>query len=80
MGFAETANILSIEQKVLEQGLGMNIDWPDEYYEGLAADQIWLHPSTLDGVMLGLSRPSMAWWWSDSSEKMMLVETIVGDS
>ena len=80
MEFAETANILSIEQKVFEQGWGMTIDRPDEYFEGFAADRIWLHPSTLGGVMLGLSRPSMAWRWSGSPKKVLLVETLVGGS
>jgi hypothetical protein len=34
------------------------------------ADQIWLHPATLGGMMLGLSRPSMAWSWSGSPERV----------
>ncbi len=80
MGFAETANILSIEQKGLEHGLGMTIERPDEFSEGFAADQIWLHPSTLAGVMLGPSRPIMAWRWSGSPEKVLLVEILVGVS
>ena len=73
MGFAETNELWDIEQKAKASDLGMTIDRPDERSEALVADQIWLHPGTLGGMMLGLSRPSMAWSWSGSPERVTSV-------
>lgn len=73
MGFAETANILEIEKRAKAQGLGHTVDRPADRAEQVMADQVWLHPVSLGGMMLGLSRPSMAWSWSGSPDK---VETI----
>jgi hypothetical protein len=70
MSFAETRNLYDIEQRVLSTGLGQTIDRPAERADSISADQIWLHPATLGGVMLGLSRPSMAWSWSGSPERV----------
>ncbi len=70
MGFAETNELFAIEQKADANDLGMTIDRPEERSTSLVADQIWLHPATLGGMMLGLSRPSMAWSWSGSPERV----------
>lgn len=70
MSFAETSRLAEIEAKVGELGLGQTIDRPDDRPENLPADQVWLHPVTLGGVMLGLSRPTMAWSWSGSPERV----------
>ncbi len=70
MSFAETSSICDIESRVAERGLGQTIDRPEGRSENLPADQIWLHPATLGGVMLGLSRPTMAWSWSGSPERV----------
>ena len=69
MAFAETSNIYDIEQRLKEQG-GMTVDRPAERSEDVPANQLWLHPATLGGVMLGLSRPSMAWQWSGHPERV----------
>ena len=70
MSFAETCEIKKIEDLVNEQGLGQTIDRPEDRSDDLPADQIWLHPPTLGGVMLGLSRPTMAWSWSGSPDRV----------
>jgi hypothetical protein len=70
MSFAETSRLAEIEARVREAGLGQTIDRPEGRAEDLPADQVWLHPPTLGGVMLGLSRPSMAWSWSGSPERV----------
>ena len=73
MGFAETNELWNIEQKAKASDFGMTIDRPDDRSDALVADQIWMHPATLGGMMLGLSRPSMAWSWSGSPERVTTV-------
>ncbi len=70
MAFAETSRIFEIEQRVRAAGEGVTVDRPESRSPSNPADQIWLHPSTLGGVMLGLSRPSMAWRWSGQPERV----------
>ena len=68
MCFAETPDMLAIEQRAKEQGAGITIDRPEGRPDSLPADQMWLHPPALGGVMLGLSRPTQAWSWSGHPE------------
>ncbi len=70
MCFAETPHMKQIEEKAAEIGAGITIDRPAERPDSLPADQMWLHPPALGGVMLGLSRPSMAWTWSGSPDRV----------
>ncbi len=70
MAYAETSDILAIEDRVKERGEGMTLDRPDGRSGSLPADGLWLHPKTLGGMMLGLSRPSMAWRWSGHPERV----------
>jgi hypothetical protein len=70
MSFAETSRLAEIEQRVSAAGLGQTVDRPEGRSVALPADQVWLHPPTLGGVMLGLSRPTMAWSWSGSPERV----------
>ena len=68
MAFAETSDIRLIEHRAQSMGAGHTVDRPAERSDDLAADQLWLHPRSLGGMMLGLSRPSMAWTWSGHPE------------
>ena len=73
MAFAETTKINLIQQRAQDAGAGFTLDRPEERSADLPSDQLWLHPKSLGGMMLGLSRPSMAWSWSGRPER---VETI----
>lgn len=74
MAFGETAKILEIERRIAaatEGGRpGMTVDRPAGRSLDAPPDQIWVHPPTLGGMMLGLSRPSMAWQWSGHPERV----------
>jgi hypothetical protein len=70
MGFAETPAMSLIEERLRRRGLGATIDRPAGRAVSLPADQLWIHPASLCGTMLGLSRPSMAWSWSGSPERV----------
>lgn len=73
MAFAETRDINLIAARAAAAGAGVTIDRPAERPAHLPADQIWLHPKALGGMMLGLSRPSMAWSWSGRPERVEAV-------
>ncbi|MEM7079920.1 MAG: hypothetical protein AAF513_14955 [Pseudomonadota bacterium] len=75
MSFAETSALMVIEERVASAGLGQTIDRPEDRTATQPADQIWLHPATLGGVMLGLSRPTMAWSWSGKPDRVEAVPT-----
>ncbi len=33
-------------------------------------DGLWIHPSALNGVLMGVSRHSLAWQWSGRPERV----------
>ena len=70
MAFAESSDMLAIEQRALERGDGLTVDRPDNRASDKTADQLWLHPAALGGMMLGLSRPTTAWQWSGHPERV----------
>ena len=68
MAFAETDALEAIEQRAAERGVGFTpVPGPADRREG-PADTVFLHPPALGGMMLGLSRPTMAWSWSGHPE------------
>jgi hypothetical protein len=69
MAFAESAALAVIEERARESGGGFTRVPPDSG-EGRAADTVFLHPPALGGMMLGLSRPTMAWQWSGHPERV----------
>ncbi len=73
MAFGESARMAEIERMVDADGLGQTIDRPADRDAGLTPDQMWLHPPTLGGMMLGISRPSMAWTWSGRPDRVEAV-------
>jgi hypothetical protein len=73
MCFAESHDLLAIERRVNEIGAGITADRPAGRRAGQSADQMWVHPPALGGVMLGLSRPSMAWTWSGHPERVRAI-------
>lgn len=70
MAFAESCALSKIEARARELGLGHTSDPPTEGRVG-AANTVFLHPDALGGMMLGLSRPTQAWQWSGSPERVM---------
>ncbi len=70
MAFAQTASMPLIEERAREAGAPITVDRPDDRAPGQTPDQMWLHPAALGGVMLGLSRPTMAWKWSGHPERV----------
>jgi len=73
MCFAETSKLPGIERYCAANDLGITIDRPAGRPTDLPPDQAWVHPPTLGGVMLGLSRPTMAWHWSGHPERVEAV-------
>ena len=69
MGFAEAQDLTAIEAAI--PAGGVTIDRPEGRSPSLNPDQVWIHPPTLGGVMLGVSRPSMAWMWSGFPERVI---------
>lgn len=70
MAFAETPDMRVIEDRAISLGAGFTVDRPAERDTSKIADQMWLHPRALGGMMLGLSRPTMAWTWSGAPERV----------
>jgi len=69
MGFAEAPDLTVIEAAIPTGGV--TIDRPEGRSQSLNPDQVWIHPPTLGGVMLGVSRPSMAWMWSGYPDRVI---------
>ena len=68
MGFAEATDLTAIEARIPPGGV--TVDRPDGRAPDANPDQVWIHPPTLGGVMLGVSRPTMAWMWSGHPERV----------
>lgn len=73
MAFCESPDILEIERRALEFDLGVTVDRPEYRKNDQMPDQLWLHPSALGGMMLGVSRPSRAWHWSGAPERVKAI-------
>ena len=73
MAFAETSDINLIQERAEAAGAGFTVDRPQDRPAHLPSDQLWLHPKSLGGMMLGLSRPSMAWAWSGNPDRVEAV-------
>jgi hypothetical protein len=70
MAFAESAAMTRIERAADSVHAGVTVDRPATRAASLTADQLWLHPPSLGGMMLGISRPTMAWRWSGHPERV----------
>jgi hypothetical protein len=74
MAFAEAPDLSLIEQRAAALGAGITADRPPGRPAAQSADQMWLHASAMGGVMIGLSRPTMAWKWSGHPERVRGIE------
>jgi hypothetical protein len=69
MAFAESRALAAIEARARERSASFTVVPPKERSPG-GADTVFLHPSALGGMMLGLSRPTQAWQWSGHPERV----------
>ena len=74
MAFAESARMAHIERAAKAADAGLTLDRPEGRAASRTADQLWLHPPSLGGMMLGVSRPSMAWRWSGHPERVVPIK------
>ncbi|MEQ1755123.1 MAG: hypothetical protein ABL973_13440 [Micropepsaceae bacterium] len=72
MAFAESAQMPAIEGSAA--GKDITVDRPETRPASRTADQLWLHPAALGGMMLGVSRPTMAWRWSGKPERVTNID------
>lgn len=73
MAFAESAAMTKIERAAQDEKAGITVDRPATRSASKTADQLWLHPPSLGGMMLGISRPTMAWRWSGHPERVTAI-------
>jgi len=69
MAYAESAKVLAIEERVRELDLPHTVT-PAGKSDDRPSDTLFLHPATLGGMMLGISRPTMGWQWSGHPERV----------
>src|SRR5690606_41360657 len=63
-----------IAERANEVNARHTIDRPEGRPAHLPSDQLWLQPKAVCGMMLGLSRPSMAWSWSGHPERVEAID------
>lgn len=70
MAFAETGDLPTIEERAQAAGAPHTRVPPADQRPGLPPDTVFLHPGALGGMMLGLSRRTVAWVWSGHPERV----------
>jgi hypothetical protein len=71
MAFAECGELAALEERAKQAGAGHTaVPAAREGKEGQGPDTLFLHPPSLGGMMLGLSRPGFAWSWSGHPERV----------
>lgn len=71
MCFAETGELNQIEERCRTLGRPFTRVPPEQGgTEGRPADTVFLHPGALGGMMLGLSRRTVAWVWSGHPDRV----------
>lgn len=65
MAYAETDDLVAVRQRLAARAAGHWSGAADE------ADNLFVHPAALHGVMLGISRTSHAWTWSGQPERVV---------
>jgi hypothetical protein len=65
MCYAEARDTAALRERLLEHGAA----WTGAR-EGTAPDNLFVHPQSLHGAMLGVSRESVAWTWSGRPERV----------
>ena len=70
MAFAESENLEAIAERARERRAGHTPVLASPKSGTGALNTVFLHPSALGGMMLGLSAPSVAWQWSGHPERV----------
>ncbi len=71
MAFAECGNLTALEERAKQLGAGYTaVPAAGSREEEESAHTLFLHPPSLGGMMLGLSRPGYAWTWSGHPERV----------
>ncbi len=70
MAFAESGHLAEIERRAQEAGAGHTAVPAAGKRDALGAHTLFLHPKSLGGMMLGLSRRTYAWTWSGHPERV----------
>lgn len=70
MAFAEVREPGEIAQRAEELGAAFTPVPPPAKRDGQPPDTVFVHPPALGGMMLGLSRRSLAWLWSGHAERV----------
>jgi len=69
MAFCECPDLAAVEERAREHGAGHTSVPPPAKRSGEPPHTVFLHPSALGGMMLGLSAPGVAWRWSGRPER-----------
>lgn len=67
MCYIETNNLAEIIKRLEAR----NGKWTRRTTEAVERDGLWIHPSMLHGVLLGVSRTSLAWGWSGDPARIL---------
>lgn len=70
MAFGECAELALVERRTIEAKAGHTVVPPEQKRAGRPTDTLFLHPDALGGMMLGLSRPTVAWRWSGAPDRV----------
>lgn len=68
MAFAETDQISTIAEQAAELDAAVTLEPPEQRQDERGPHTMFIHPSALGGMMLGLSRRHYAWLWSGRPE------------
>lgn len=70
MAFAESENLEAIAERARDRRAGHTPVPATSKSKDRELNTLFLHPSALGGMMLGLSAPSVAWQWSGRPERV----------
>lgn len=62
MCYAETEDVGAIVRRLTRRGAR---------FTPRGGDGLWIHPSALGGLLLGISRTTVAWEWSGRPERVV---------
>jgi len=74
MSFAESDRLAAIGARLAQSGERSTPTAPANRLAAKGPDSLFVHPPSLGGMMLGLSRPSMAWTWSGAPERVLGID------